>query len=96
MIDKRTVSAWRARDAVPARYQSIVQGGDPQSVTPPARWDEHERAAFDLAMFRVARALLPETAAGEFRMTMRAFGEAWAYFLEGNVHGPPRSGEPDG
>lgn len=83
MIDKRTVSAWRARGAVPARYQGIAQGDDPQSVmTPPARWGEHERAAFDLAVFRVARALLPETAAGEFRVTMQAFGGAWAYFWE--------------
>ncbi|MDF3606244.1 helix-turn-helix domain-containing protein [Paracoccus sp. DMF-8] len=83
MIDKRTVSAWRARGAVPARYQSIAQVGDPQSImTPPARWDEHERAAFDLAMFRMARALLPETATGEFRSTMQAFGGAWAYFWD--------------
>lgn len=83
MIDKRTVSAWRARGAVPARYQSIAQGGDAQSLmTPAARWGEHERAAFDLAMFRMARALLPETAAGEFRDTMQAFGGAWAYFWE--------------
>lgn len=81
MIDKRTVSAWRARGSVPARYRSIAEGADPQSVmTPPLRWGEHEQAAFDLAMFRVARALLPETAAGEFRSAMQTFGGAYGYF----------------
>lgn len=83
MVDKRTVSAWRSRGSVPTRYWSIVEGGDPQSITtPPMRWDEHERAAFDLAMFRLSRALLPETAGGEFRSAMQAFGGAWAYFWE--------------
>ena len=80
MIDKRTVSAWRTRGSVPVRYRSIAEGGDPQ--TPPARWDEHERAAFDLAMFRAARALLPETASSEFRPAMQAFGGSWAYFWQ--------------
>lgn len=83
MVDKRTVSAWRARGSVPARYISIIEGGDPQSImTPPQRWDEHERAAFDLAMFRLARALIPEITAGEFRSSTQAFGGAWAYFWQ--------------
>jgi hypothetical protein len=81
MVDKRTVSAWRARGGLPDRYKSILEGGDPQTVmTPPARWDEHERAAFDLAMLRLARAVLPETTAGEFRPVMQAYGGAWAFF----------------
>lgn len=38
-IDKRTVSAWRARGAVPERYLSITAGADHQTVnTPPLRW----------------------------------------------------------
>lgn len=83
MVDKRTVSAWRTRGSVPARYRSIAEGGDPQSVmTPPMRWDEHERAAFDLAMFRLARALQSEAASGEFQCAMQAFGGAWGYFWE--------------
>jgi hypothetical protein len=59
-IDKRTVSAWRARGTVPNRYLDIIEGADHQTIaTPPLRWGEYENYALRLALFRISRATAP-------------------------------------
>lgn len=55
-IDKSTISSWKARNRVPDRYRGILQGDTKAAAgVSPLRWSEHESAAFDLALFRLAR-----------------------------------------
>lgn len=68
-VDKRTVSAWRARGAVPARYRQILDGniGHASIATPPLNWGERERAAFELSLYRIFRAVAPEFGKDDFQ-----------------------------
>lgn len=86
-VDKRTVSAWRARGKLPARYEQILEGGDNQSInTPPQRWAEHEQEAFNLAVFRFSRAVAADTITGSYRPVRQAFSAAygfiWVFMVE--------------
>ena len=55
-VDKSTVAAWRLRKSVPPRYRRILDGDGKDAVSaPPMIWGDIERAAFKLAVFRVAR-----------------------------------------
>ena len=55
-VDKSTISSWKARGSIPARYQGILEGSSSSTVgVSPIKWSEHEKAAFDLALFRFSR-----------------------------------------
>ena len=82
-VDKSTVSAWRARQKLPQRYQRMLEGDDHQAgLTPPARWGDYEKAAFELAVFRFARATSKELGEGDFRALFqiytKVFGVIWS------------------
>lgn len=80
-VDKRTVSAWRARGSVPPRYVKMLEGDSHSSVlTPPLRWGEYEKEAFNLALFRTARALRGTVEQGSYREQFDTFRMAGAAF----------------
>ncbi|MGS4946965.1 hypothetical protein ACVDG3_15920 [Meridianimarinicoccus sp. RP-17] len=55
-LDKRTVSGWRARQRVPAKFAGILEGEAlHREATAPAYWSDYENAAFALALFRYAK-----------------------------------------
>ncbi|CUX79373.1 MAG: Mu family bacteriophage transcriptional repressor CI [Roseibaca calidilacus] len=68
-VDKSTVSSWRRRDGLPARFQKILEVGlSAQSVqAPPLEWGEEEKKAFSLALFRYCRLYADIVKRGEFR-----------------------------
>ena len=71
-IDKSTVSSWKARGNVPGRFANILTGKRSHQtfMTPPIAWGEDETAAFELALFRFARATADQ---GTFETYRAAF-----------------------
>lgn len=81
-IDKRTVSAWRVRGAVPERYISIINGEDHQTVnTPPLRWGPYELAAFRLALFRYTRVFAGIATSGDYTEVYRNFARQGGFWI---------------
>lgn len=82
-VNKRTVSAWRARKKVPARYVSMLEG---QSSLPvavgPVYWSGHEEAAFALALFRYSRAFQNELNGENFSQALRVLINSPSDFWE--------------
>jgi len=80
-VDKRTVSAWRSRGNVPRRYVQILEGENHQTVlTPPLRWGEYEEQAFELAVFRLVRALRGSVETGSYRQQFDTFRKVFPAF----------------
>ena len=80
-VDKRTVSAWRARGAVPDRYLSIIAGADHQTVnTPPLRWGPYEDYAFRLALFRFARVKATTAMNSDYSTLYRQFAHPGGFW----------------
>lgn len=80
-VDKRTVSAWRARGAVPERYLSITAGADHQTVnTPPLRWGPYEDHAFRLALFRFTRVRASVALSNDYSKIHRQFGSPGGFW----------------
>lgn len=82
-VDKRTVSAWRARKKVPQRFIGMLEGQSSHAVAVgPAYWSDHEQAAFALALFRYSRAFQDELNGDNFNQAFRiadsAFIDFWA------------------
>jgi hypothetical protein len=81
-VDKRTVSAWRARGSVPDRYIAILEGQSHQSImTPPLRWGPYEDCAFRLALFRFTRVKAPAAITNDFRTVFDAFAHPRGFWL---------------
>jgi hypothetical protein len=60
-LDKRTVSAWRARKRVPQRYIEMLNGQSSAAVAVgPVYWSYQEQAAFSLTLFRYSRSFQNE------------------------------------
>lgn len=80
-VDKRTVSAWRARGGVPERYLSIISGADHQTVnTPPLRWGPYEDYAFRLALFRFARVRASVALNSDYSNLYRQFAQPGGFW----------------
>jgi hypothetical protein len=81
-VDKRTVSAWRARGSVPDRYKAIIDGESHQTVwTPPLKWGPYEEAAFRLALFRYTRVKAKAAASNDFRTAFDEFAHPRGFWL---------------
>lgn len=73
-VAKSTISSWRARGVVPARYQKILEGDSHQMVLVPMNnWSQEERLAFNLALFRFNRATANIVANGDYRECVDLF-----------------------
>lgn len=81
-VDKRTVSAWRARGAVPDRYRAITSGDSHQTImTPPRGWGEYEEYAFRLALFRFTRVSAGVAQSGSYSDIVSTFGRPHGFWL---------------
>lgn len=81
-VDKRTVSAWRARGSVPDRYTAILDGASHQAVmTPPLKWGPYENCAFRLALFRFARVKAAAAISNDFRIIFDTFAHPRGFWL---------------
>lgn len=82
-IDKSTVSSWRSRGTVPARFARILEGESNQfALVPPAHWGEHEIAAFEVALFRFCRLYSGSRRLSDYRSALEMFsGDAYCKFL---------------
>lgn len=80
-VDKRTVSAWRARGGVPDRYLSIIEGADPQTVnTPPLRWGPYEDYAFRLALFRFTKVRATVALSNDYSTIFKEFANLTGFW----------------
>jgi hypothetical protein len=81
-VDKRTVSAWRARGSVPDRYTAILEGDSHQAImTPPLKWGRYEECAFRLALFRFTRVKAAAAISDDFRAIFDAFAHPRGFWL---------------
>lgn len=81
-VDKRTISAWRVRGAVPERYHSILSGADHQPAnTPPLRWGPFEEYAFRLALFRFTRAKANVAISNDYSSIYSQFARPVCFWL---------------
>lgn len=81
-VDKRTVSAWRARGSVPDRYTAILTGDSHQTImTPPLKWGPYEECAFRLALFRFTRVKAAAAISNDFRAIFDAFAHLRGFWL---------------
>lgn len=75
MINKSTVSSWRARGSVPQRFRGILSGEPHQFMhSPPLQWGEDEQAAFSLALFRFSRLVAAKVELEKYRDALTLFG----------------------
>lgn len=85
-IDKSTISSWKARGSVPHRFRAILNGASPSFfATSPMSWGEHEKTAFEIALFRFTRARAEVALEGDYKKCLEAFtgsGEFWVLMLE--------------
>lgn len=96
-IDKSTISSWKARGSVPRRFQAILSGASPSFFAiSPMGWGEHEKNAFEIALFRFARARAEVALEGDYKKCLEAFtggGEFWVLMLEAQKQLLDRQGD---
>lgn len=54
-LGRSTISSWKARGAVPARYKRLLDGDEPSFVLEPKEMTEEEGLALSLAIMRLMR-----------------------------------------
>lgn len=84
-IDKSTVSSWRARGSVPARFLELLSGNAVHYRhlnTAASKWTDQDRASFDLALFRFARVMAGEAEIANYRAAIEAFSSLSIEFWE--------------
>lgn len=96
-IDKSTISAWKARGSVPRRFRAIVNGESPSFfATSPMGWGEHEKNAFEIALFRFTRARAEVALEGDYEKCLETFtggAEFWVLMLEAQKQLLDRQGD---
>lgn len=89
-IDKSTISSWKARGSVPRRFRAILSGASPSFfATSPMGWGEHEKNAFEIALFRFTRARAEVALEGDSKKCLEVFtggGQFWVLMLEAQKH----------
>lgn len=96
-IDKSTISSWKARGSVPRRFRAILSGASPSFFAiSPMGWGEHEKNAFEIALFRFTRARAEVALEGDHEKCLEAFtssGEFWVLMLEAQKQLLDRQGD---
>jgi hypothetical protein len=81
-IGKSTISSWRSRGRIPERFLRVLDGESHEPIaTPPRGWGDHERAAFDLALFRFTLLFGPLAREGHCRDAMVVFSNTSIFWL---------------